>query len=178
MRRIYEGVHSHAFRYTGLLQALYFEIKRKMVCFGYTFVELLVTIVVLGILTAIAVPAGSNHVNKARIARAIAEIRGLEKDITAYKLNNETLPDTLNEAGLGTLKDPWGNSYEYLRIEGVVKLQGEARKDRFLVPVNSDYDLYSKGKDGESRAPFNSSKGRDDIVRANDGGYVGLASEF
>ena len=146
-------------------------------------------IVSLAILTTIAIPVGSNHINKARITRAIAEIRGLEKDITAYKVDNGTLPDSLNEVGLGTIEDP-GNSYEYLKIEGAGglagggggggggSLMGKVRKDRFLVPVNSDYDLYSKGKDGESRAPFNSKKGRDDIVRANDGGYVGLASEF
>ena len=178
MRRIYEGSHSHICRRTGVLQKECYRIKRKLFYSGYTIVELVVSIAILAILTAIAIPVLSDHINKARIARAIAEIRGLEKDITAYKLDNGTLPETLTEVGLGTLKDPWGNGYEYLKIEGVAELKGEARKDRFLVPVNSDYDLYSKGKDGESRAPFNSAKGRDDIVRANDGGYVGLASEF
>jgi general secretion pathway protein G len=155
---------------------------------GFTFMELLVLIVIVGTLAAIAIPAGLSHIEKARIVRAIGEIRGLEKDITAYEVNNETLPETLNNVGRGTLKDPWGNSYEYLQIAGVSVPEGghrgggsimdEVRKDRFLVPVNSDYDLYSKGKDGESRPPFNSSKAQDDIVRANDGGYVGLASEF
>ena len=178
MRRLYEGLHRHAFRYTGVQQAVYCKIKSTILHSGYTFVELLVTIIVLAILTAIAIPVGSNHIEKARIARTISEVRGLEKDIAAYKLKNGTLPETLNEVELGTIEDPWGNSYEYLKIEGAGKLKGKPRKDRFLVPVNSDYDLYSKGKDGESRAPFNSKMGRDDIVRANDGGYVGLASEF
>ena len=53
-----------------------------------------------------------------------------------------------------------------------------ARKDRFLVPVNSTFDLYSMGPDGESVPPFTAAKSRDDIVRANDGGYVGRASGF
>ncbi len=52
------------------------------------------------------------------------------------------------------------------------------RKDRFLVPINSDYDLYSKGKDGESKAPLSPKVSHDDIIRANDGAFVGLASEF
>ncbi len=55
---------------------------------------------------------------------------------------------------------------------------GQVRRDRFLVPINSDFDLYSIGKDGGSQAPFTAMDSRDDIVRANDGGYVGLASGF
>jgi len=47
-----------------------------------------------------------------------------------------------------------------------------------MVPINSDFDLYSMGKDGRSVAPLTAKDSRDDIVRANDGGYVGLASEF
>jgi len=57
-------------------------------------------------------------------------------------------------------------------------IMGKVRKDRFLVPLNSDYDLYSMGKDGQSKAPLTAPVSKDDIVRCNDGGYVGLASEF
>jgi len=188
MTRIYKRLHSNICRFTGVLQTAYCEIKRKVFYCGFTFVELLVLIVIVGTLAAIAVPVGSDHIEKARIARAIGEIRGLENDIIAYEVNNETMPETLNDVGRGTLKDPWGNSYEYLKIAGASvpapdhggggSIMNQVRKDRFLVPVNSDYDLYSKGKDGKSQTPFNSSEGRDDIVRANDGGYVGLASEF
>ena len=52
------------------------------------------------------------------------------------------------------------------------------RKDRFLVPLNTDYDLYSMGKDGESTAPLTARQSRDDIIRADNGGFIGLASEF
>ena len=55
---------------------------------------------------------------------------------------------------------------------------GHARKDRFLVPINSDFDLYSMGKDGQSVSPLTAQKSHDDIIRANDGGYYGLASNF
>jgi general secretion pathway protein G len=52
------------------------------------------------------------------------------------------------------------------------------RKDRFLVPINTDYDLYSMGKDGRSSPPLTAKASRDDIIRANDGAYIGLASNY
>ena len=45
-------------------------------------------------------------------------------------------------------------------------------------PVNSDYDLYSKGKDGKSQTPFTAKASQDDIVRANDGSFLGLVSDY
>jgi general secretion pathway protein G len=56
--------------------------------------------------------------------------------------------------------------------------KGKPRKDRFLHPINSDYDLYSMGKDGESVEPLTAQKSHDDVIRANDGRFVGLAVEF
>jgi len=55
---------------------------------------------------------------------------------------------------------------------------GSARKDHFLVPLNSDYDLYSVGKDGKSRAPLSAPDSADDVIRANDGAYIGLAAHY
>ena len=55
---------------------------------------------------------------------------------------------------------------------------GGARKDKFLVPLNSLYDLYSLGKDGESVPPLAAKASWDDIIMANDGGFVGLAKDF
>lgn len=52
------------------------------------------------------------------------------------------------------------------------------RKDRFLVPINSDYDLYSMGPDGQTNEPLNVPVSRDDIVRASNGAYVGVAENF
>ena len=81
--------------------------------------------------------------------------------------------DLIGRAGL---EDPWGNPYQYLPIAGTGK--GGFRKDRFLVPINSDYDLYSMGADGASQAPLTAKTSQDDIVRANDGGFIGLASKY
>jgi general secretion pathway protein G len=52
------------------------------------------------------------------------------------------------------------------------------RKDRFLVPINSDYDLYSMGPDGESKRNLNTPVSRDDVIRARDGAYIGVAELF
>jgi len=62
-----------------------------------------------------------------------------------------------------------------LTVEGV---NGKRRKDHSLVPVNSDYDLYSMGPDGKSKPPFTARDSRDDIVRAANGGFIGPVSEF
>jgi general secretion pathway protein G len=54
----------------------------------------------------------------------------------------------------------------------------QPRKDRFLVPINSDYDLYSMGPDGASAPPLTAKASHDDIIRASDGAYVGVAENF
>jgi general secretion pathway protein G len=92
--------------------------------------------------------------------------------------DNRTPPDSLSAVGQGGKLDPWGRPYEYLRLEGVKGVAGKARKNKSLVPLNSDFDLYSKGKDGESVGPLTSPVSRDDVLRANDGGFIGLASEY
>ena len=143
---------------------------------GFTLVELVTVIAILGILSSIAVPAYSTYAEKARITACIAEIRMLEKDIIAYEGANGKLPNNLNNIGLGNILDPWGNPYQYLPVAGTPP--GQLRKDRFLVPLNSDFDLYSMGKDGRTQPPLTAHASHDDILRANDGGYVGLASEY
>jgi general secretion pathway protein G len=79
--------------------------------------------------------------------------------------------------GDGNLLDPWGNPYQYLN-HYTMKGNGQARKDRFLKPLNSDYDLYSMGKDGQSSPPLQAKPSLDDVIRASNGSYVGLASNF
>ena len=52
------------------------------------------------------------------------------------------------------------------------------RKDRFLIPINTSFDLYSMGKDGKSAAPLTAQASQDDVIWANDGSFVGLASQY
>ena len=91
--------------------------------------------------------------------------------------NNGTLPAALETLGRGTISDPWGRPYQYLDFS-TVKGTGQMRKDRFLVPINSTYDLYSMGKDGKTAMPLTAKASQDDVIRANVGGFVGLASDY
>lgn len=144
---------------------------------GFTLLEILVTIAIVGMLLAIAVPAYVDYIDRARVTKAITEIRMLEREIKLYENDKSTLPTNLSDIGQGGLLDPWGTPYAYLKIAGSNNLAG-ARKDRFLVPLNSDFDLYSRGKDRQSTPPLTARSSWDDVVRANNGGYVGLGSDF
>jgi general secretion pathway protein G len=46
------------------------------------------------------------------------------------------------------------------------------------VPINSDFDLYSVGRDGQSAPALTARVSHDDVVRANDGGFIGLAIDY
>jgi general secretion pathway protein G len=151
--------------------------ERKGCYGGFTLIELLVVIGIIGTLSSIAIPTYSGYIERAKNTKAAAEIRILEKEIIACEAENEYLPDTLNDIDRGNLRDPWGNPYQYLNFENV-QGKGKMRKDRFLVPLNSDFDLYSKGKDGASQLPLTAKDSRDDIIRASNGQYVGIASEY
>lgn len=146
---------------------------------GFTLFELLVVIAILGTLVGIAMPVYTYQLEKARIVKAIAEIAIMGREITAYEGEeaDNFLPKTLNDIGRGNLLDPWGHKYQYLNF-ALIKGTGPMRKDGFMVPLNTDYDLYSVGKDGASKPPLNAKASHDDVVRANDGAYVGLGSEY
>lgn len=146
---------------------------------GFTLLEIMIAMFVVAVLLTVAVPSYSRHVERVRRDVAIHDVMSLQLEIERFRLGNDRLPLTLVEAGFDDLRDPWGHAYEYLNFDsGVPGIKGKRRKDRNLVPINSEYDLYSCGKDGESRAPLTAKASRDDIVRAHDGNFIGLAVEF
>jgi general secretion pathway protein G len=149
--------------------------RRKWCCGGLTLVELLIIAAIVVTLAAIGVPAYNGYRDRARITQAIVDIRTMEHDILIHESSEGRYPDSLDEIGRGGFLDPYGNPYQYLRIGST---EGHERKDHFLVPLNTDFDLYSMGKDGQSQPPLTARASRDDIVRANNGAYVGLASEY
>lgn len=159
------------------------NLNRKGCNKGFTLIELFIVIAIIGTLSAIAVPNYLGYKNKAMIMVAVTDIKMIEKQIALYVFQNEgQYPDSLNDlTTIGAIRDPWGNPYQYQRIIGE-KLTGkdhiEPRKDHNTHPVNSDYDLCSMGKDGKSHKNFTNPSSQDDVVHANDGGYVGLVSNY
>ncbi len=144
---------------------------------AFTLLELMVVVAMIATLIAMSIPVLGDAVEFAYVAQAIGDIRTLQTEITRFEVTMGSLPATLQQAGLGDFQDPWGNPYQYLNFE-TVQGQGAKRKDKFQVPLNSTYDLYSMGKDGQSVAALTSEPSKDDIVRANDGAFIGLATQY
>ena len=143
---------------------------------GFTLIELVITMAVIATLSTIAVLVYVDVTERARVAKAIADIAQLDSEITTFEMTNERLPNNLAEINRATLRDPWGNPYQYLNF--AVAGNANCRKDLSLHPLNTEFDLYSMGKDGQSQAPLTAQASRDDIIRANDGAYIGLASQY
>lgn len=145
-----------------------------------TLIELLLAVAILGTLMAVGVPIYSNTMYKAKVNQAISKVALMGQKIDDFVVDHGRLPNNLSEIGETNVKDPWGNPYEYLRIFGTDKttIEGKWRKDRFLIPLNTDYDLFSTGKDGVWKAPLTAQESWDDVVRANNGGYTGLAHKY
>lgn len=122
---------------------------------GFTLIELMVVIVILGILAGLIIPRIMGRPEEARRMKAVIQMEGLETALRLYKLDNGTYPST--EQGFQALveaptvgelprawreggylekgkvpKDPWGNDYVYLSPG-----------------LHGDYDLISYGPDGE-----------------------------
>ncbi|UCG89407.1 MAG: prepilin-type N-terminal cleavage/methylation domain-containing protein [Gemmatimonadota bacterium] len=138
---------------------------------GYTLVELVLAMTILGTLASMAVPRWQQAIDKAKVARAIGDIKAIQTDIDG----SDPLPADLAQIGRGGMLDPWGNPYQYFFHGGN---RGTAKKDRFQVPLNSEYDLWSNGKDGATALALTAEASKDDIVRANDSGFVGLATNY
>ncbi len=118
---------------------------------GFTLIEVMVVVVILGILAAVVVPRVMSRPDEARVVRAEQDIRAIEAALKLYRLDNFTYPDT--DQGLIALLekpadlpagakwksegyidkmpvDPWGNEYLYL-----------------YPGSNGEFDLYSLGAD-------------------------------
>ena len=142
---------------------------------GVTLLELVVVAAAVVILSALAIPGFSTYIERSRTSRAIGDIGAISLQLYRWQLNTQTFPATLAEAGIAAT-DPWGQPYEYTRVEGTP--QNQLRKDHNLHPINTDFDLYSIGPDGSSQKPLTAQASLDDIIRANNGSYIGVAANY
>ena len=132
------------------MESLAFNHRRQQ---GFTLLEIMVVIVILGLLVAVVAPNVLQNQDRAMVEKARADIAVLEQSLDMYKLDNHVYPTTdqglmalvkapqtgpqpINYRSNGYIKrlpdDPWGNPYQYIQ-------PGE----------HGPYDLYSLGADGE-----------------------------
>lgn len=118
---------------------------------GFSLIEVMVVVVILGILAAFIVPRVMDRPDEARIAKARQDIRAIETALNLYRLDNFMYPST--DQGLSALvtrpggtpeprnwkqyldrlpKDPWGNDYLYLSPG-----------------AKASVDIYTLGADGQ-----------------------------
>ncbi len=144
---------------------------------GYTLVEVMLAIGLVGVLAALAVSNYQAYVERARVYQAITDIAAISTGIQLYFQDANAYPASLATIGAGVQLDPWGRPYEYLNLT-TRNGNGGARRDKKLNPLNSDFDLYSRGKDGVTKLPITQKDSQDDVLRANDGAFIDLASKY
>lgn len=160
---------------------------------GFTLIEALIVLAILSVIALVALPSYSKHQQRVLNTQCISDITHLAQRLEKFKAITYAYPEYLAEMGEIPL-DPWGNEYQYLNLlnvndkSGKVKIDSDgnkikgkkprARKKKNLKPLNSDYDLFCTGADGDYAPNVSAGVSRDDIIRADDGAFIGLAGEY
>lgn len=145
---------------------------------GFSLLEILIALVVASALLGIAIPSYQEYVNRARISQATSDIAEISMALERFRTMRFTYPNSLAELNINIPLDPWDRPYQYLGIDvDPPPNKGKVRRDRNLNPLNSDFDLYSMGEDGVTSTQITGSKARDDIIRAGNGSFIGLAED-
>lgn len=146
---------------------------------GFTILEIALVLIILALAFGVITPVYNNFVVQANTENVLDELKEISDAIDEYFLDNGVYPDSLSDIFNPVPTDPWGNEYQYLKIKDTPPSGlGDMRKDKNLVPINSDYDLYSVGPDGKTTAPLTAKSSRDDIVRGRNGSFYGVATDY
>lgn len=144
---------------------------------GFTQIELIIALVIVGVLAVIALPAYQSYLTKAKNSQAIRDIGAISSTISRYFTANNAYPPDLSTLLGSAPLDPWGNPYVYTELASGAN-KNLRRQDKKLNPLNSDYDLFSVGPNGVWQKQITQKDSADDIIRAGNGGFIGLASDF
>ena len=98
---------------------------------GFTLIEIMVVVIIIGLLAAVIVPSVINKVDEARVSKAKADIQSLETALTMFRLDNSKYPTT--DQGLQALvAQPTDPSIRHWRIGG------------YIDPLIEDYKAWGK----------------------------------
>lgn len=139
---------------------------------AFTLLELVLVVAIVGTISAIAVPSYIGHREKVLAQEALGHIISIDLSIQKYFVENGRYPDSLAEIGKDGMRDPWGNPYQYLNVANDPH-QNLCKKFQSQHPINTDFDLYSSGKDGRTNKNIGNAHSWDDVIRAYDGAYMG-----
>ena len=118
---------------------------------------------VIGPVTALAETASAATATTDRTAPNVTAIAmRLPRELTLTEVND-----------LGTLHAGSG-----FNLFAAVPTETTRRRDRYMFPLNTDYDLFSLGPDGRTSVSLGEGVGLDDVIRANNGGFYGSASDY
>lgn len=143
--------------------------------------ELMAVVAVVGLLAAIALPSYAAIIERQKVGQARSDLLEIAMRIERYRTLRFSVPESLEDLGpnVNFPKDPWGRDYQYLNFSSPAPgVKGKIRKDHNLHPLNSEFDLYSLGKDGLSKSPLTAKASHDDVIWARDGAFVGLAEDY
>jgi general secretion pathway protein G len=149
----------------------------RRACAGFTFIELLIVMAIIMVISAMAIPSMQNAILSARVSRSVGDVRTIGQAALGYYAENGTAPNSLVDIGYDQQIDPWGNAYQYLGFTAATTTS-QMRTDAFGVPINTIFDVYSMGADQQTALSLSAAQSQDDIVWAQDGYYMGLVSNY
>jgi len=145
---------------------------------GFTLIELMIVIAIIGIMAAIAIPNYQSFIQKGKEAEAMGMVRSIEGDIEAFFAKNNYFPLPNELYGGDMPLDPWDQPMVYIPLDGYPAHLPFAKVDQSMTPLNSDYDIFSIGHDGFTNKVVTNENVQDDLLRANNGSFVGRGKEY